>query len=108
MIPCSELEGDRREAGAETKAARFDAAHDQAWREMQAASPAGAREIFGRLAELKGDKVAGLMADALRKLTARRPWDSAADRAAVEAVLVLLRLAADEMAVEILKDFEGE
>lgn len=107
MIPCSEPEGDRREAGAETKAARFEAAQDRAWREMQAATPASAIEIFNKLVGLEGDKVPVLMADALRKLTAFPAWDSAANKAAVCAACELLRLVADEMAVEIL-DEEGD
>lgn len=98
MIPCSELEGDRREAGAETEAARFEAAQDRAWREMQAATPASAIEIFNRLAGLEGDKVPVLMADALRKLTASPAWDSAANKEAVCAVRELLWLVVDEKA----------
>ena len=65
---------------------------------MQLADGAGAREIFVWLARLEGMRASALMADALRKLTTCRPWDSSADRDAVEAVLTLLRLVADEKA----------
>ena len=107
MTPCSEIEGDRREAAAEAKAARFEAAQDKAWREIQVATPASAVDVFGWLAGLDDPKAPKLMADALRKLTAFPAWDSTANKEAVCAMRELLRLVADQMATEIL-DAENE
>jgi hypothetical protein len=108
MIPCSESEGERREADAEARAERFEAAHDQAWQEIQAATPASAVEVFGWLVGLDHPEAPKLMANALRKLTSHPAWDSAANQAAVCAVRELLRLVADKMAVEILKEIGNE
>lgn len=98
MNPASEIEGDRREADAEAKAARFEAAHEKAWREIQVATPASAVEVFGWLVGLDDPKAPKLMADALRKLTAFPAWDSAANKEAVCAMRELLWLVADEKA----------
>lgn len=107
MNPCSEIEGHRRESDAEAKAARFEAAHDKAWREIQVATPRSAVEVFNWLAGLDEPEAPRLMADVLRNLTAYPAWDSVAASLANESMRKLLWLVADKMAVEIL-DTEGD
>ena len=108
MNPCSEQEGARRQAEDEAQQLRFERAHDRAWLELQTASPASAGEIWARLAALEGDKVAAMMAEALRALVGFSVWDSAENRKAVEKVRDLLRLVADQIANEILTESDDE
>ena len=108
MNPCSEQEGDRRQAEADTQQLRFERAHDRAWSELQTASPASAGEVWARLAALEGDKVPAMMAEALRAMTGFSVWDSTENRKAVEKVRDLLRLVADEIANEILTENDDE
>lgn len=98
MSPCSETEGDRRQAEAEAQQLRFERAHDWAWLELQTASPASAREVWARMAALEGAVVPAMMAEALRELTAHPEWDFDAGRRAVEKMRALLRLVVDEIA----------
>ena len=110
MTPCSEQEGDRRQAEADARQLRFERAHDRAWSELQMASPASAGDIWARLAALEGDKVPVMMAEALRALTDSDWSKSVAQKAliAVEKMKPLLRLVADEIANEILTESDDE
>ena len=107
MNPCSETEGDRRQAEAEAQQLRFERAHDRAWQELQTASPASAGEIWAKLAALEGDKVPAMMAEALRELTGCLAWHIDGGWRAVEKMRALLRLVADQIALERIGGEDG-